>query len=368
MIRELIPWARPDYWGREREYVAQALESTWISGGPFVERLEAEFAGYCRAPFAVSACNGTAALHMALLALGVGPGDEVIVPGFGFMAVANVALHLGARPVFADVDPDTWCVTANEIDKRIRRETKVVVPVHTYGNVCDMGPILSLATDRDLPVVEDVAEAFASTYDGHKAGTLGRLGTFSLHATKTITSGEGGMVTTGDSELHDRLELFRSHGMRRSRRWYWHEVVGHNFRLTNLQAAIACAQLEQIEKILVARRRVHEAYRRLLEDVDGIGLQRFLPSVEPVLWALGLKLDPAAYPQGRDEVLRQLRDASIESRPGFYAASSMPHLYESDATPVSEQLSACILSLPSFATLTESDIEYICATLKGLRA
>lgn len=368
MTREMIPWARPDYWGKEREYVAEALESTWISGGPFVERLEAEFAAYCGVPYAATAANGTAALHMAFLALGVGPGDEVIVPGFGFMAVANVALHLGARPIFADVDPDTWCITAEEVEKRVRRNTKVVVPVHTYGNVCDMDPILVLCEARKVRVIEDVAEAFASTYQGRNAGTLGCMGTFSLHATKTITSGEGGMVATADPELHDRLALFRSHGMRRSRRWYWHEVVGHNFRLTNLQAALACAQLEQIDRILAARRHVHEAYRGLLGELEGVRLQHFPSNVGPVLWALGLRLDPAAYPQGRDEVLRQLMDAGIEARPGFYAASSMPHLYESDPIPVSEELSASILSLPSFATLTDGEIEYICATLRDLRA
>src|ERR1700751_5661724 len=207
-----IPWAKPSFGGNEHRYVAEAISSTWISGGPFVDRFERQFAEYTGSRIGMSSSNGTTALHMALLALSVGPGDEVVVPGFAFMAAANVCLHLGAKPVFADVDPLEWCMTASNVEKCISPSTKAIIPVHTYGNVCQMDEIIDLAKSRSIAVVEDAAEAFASCYKQRQAGSMGLLGTFSFHATQTVTTGEGGMVITNSSELRDRLFLFRNHG------------------------------------------------------------------------------------------------------------------------------------------------------------
>ena len=252
---EIIPWAKPKLWGNEQKYISDALESTWISGGPYVERFERIFAQYSSTPFALATSNGTTALHLAYLALGLGPGDEIIVPGFAFMAAANMALNIGAQPVFADVDADTWCVTAESIEKCITAKTKVIVPIHTYGNVCDMDSILEMGKIFGLPVIEDTAEAFSSRYKGKLAGTMGDLGTYSFQATKTITTGEGGMVTTQNQELNNNMILHRSHGMLR-KTFYWHEVPGQNFRLTNLQAAMGVAQFENLDKIIAERKRV----------------------------------------------------------------------------------------------------------------
>jgi len=359
-----IPWAKPTLAGREQQYVAEALASTWISGGPFVDRLEQEFGRYCGGKSALAVSNGTTALHVAYLALGIGPGDEVVVPGFAFMAAANVALHVGARPVFAEVDAETWCLGAAEIEKCLSPRTRLIVPVHTYGNVCAMDEILALAGDRRVTVLEDTAEALASRYKGRLAGTMAAIGTFSFHATKTITTGEGGMVVADDRELHDRMCLYRSHGTLRRR--YWHEVVGHNFRLTNLQAALGCAQFERLEPMVAERRRVHQAYRKNLSNAAGLTMQRFRADVDPVLWAMAVKLDDAAYPQGRDRVREQLQEDGIETRPGFYAASLMD-IYECQPLPISEDLSRRVLSLPTFATLTSDEIDFICARLGALR-
>src|SRR5882724_2279623 len=205
---ESIPWAKPDLLGNEKQYVAEALSSTWISDGPFVGRFENDFKKYCGGRHATTASNGTTALHMAFLAMGVGPGDEVIVPGFAFMAAANVALHVGAKPVFTEVDPATWCMTATDVERCISPRTKLIVPVHTYGNVCDMDEILTLANAKSILVLEDAAEAFASRYKNRLAGVYGTVGTFSFHATKTITTGEGGMVITDSRELSEKLYLF----------------------------------------------------------------------------------------------------------------------------------------------------------------
>lgn len=360
-----IPWARPDLWGNEQKYVSAALASTWISGGEYVDRLEHEFAAYCGATHALTVCNGTAALHLAYLGAELQPGDEVIVPGFAFLGPANIALHMGARPVFAEVDPDTWCLTASAVERCLTPRTKLVVPVHTYGNVCAMDEILALARERRLTVIEDAAEAFPSRYRGRLAGTLGDIGCFSFQATKTITTGEGGMVVTEQESARERMALYRNHGMQR-KRYYWHDLPGHNFRLTNLQAALGCAQLEKLDAIVRERNRVWARYQDRLSRLGGVTLQRFAPEVHAVVWAVALTLDPAAFPQGRDAVMSQMGEAGIETRNGFVAASAMD-FYRCPPLPVCEQLSRQVISLPTFPTLTDEQIDQICSHLAKLR-
>lgn len=363
--RQPIPWAKPEFWGKEKDYVGEALASTWISGGPFVDRLESEFGAYMGSAHAVATSNGTAALHLAYLALGIRPDDEIIVPGFAFMAAANIALHVGAVPVFADVDRHSWCIAAQDIERRLSPRTRAIVPVHTYGNVCAMDEIMALAAHHGLPVVEDAAEAFASRYRGKAAGAIGSIGTFSLHATKTITTGEGGMVLTGDDAMHERMLLYRSHGMGPVR--YRHEVAGHNFRLTNLQAAIGCAQLEQVDRIIAERKRVFATYQEFLGDMPGAVMQHFSPEVDAVPWVVAIKLDPNAFPQGRDNLMQQMTLAGVETRPGFYTPASMPHLYSAGALPVADEVSNWVIALPSFPTLSDQQIEYICSQVKRAR-
>ena len=362
----MIPWAKPDFWGKEQEYVNQALTSTWISGGEFVDRFEYDFATYCGVPFALTSSNGTTAIHMAYLALGIGPGDEVIIPGFGFLAAANIAIQMGAKPVFTEVDPTTWCMTAAEIEKCMSPRTKVIVPIHTFGNVCLMDEIVLLAKIQNIPIIEDVAEAFTSRYKNRLAGTMGTIGTFSFQATKIITTGEGGIVITENKELYDDMWLYRNHGMLR-KRYYWHELAGHNFRLTNLQAALGCAQMEQLPHIIQERKRIHKSYVGHLSKISGLTLQQFLPEVDPVIWAIAVKLDPGAYPQGRDIVITQMKEFGIETRPGFYAPSLQQHLYDCPPLPICEEISRQALSLPTYPTLDDELIEQICTKLNGLR-
>lgn len=364
MTRTQIPWAEPRYWGQEESYAVEALRSSWISGGPFVERLEDDLQAYLGTPFAVATSNGTTALHAAFLALNVQPGDEIIVPGFAFMAAANVAINMAAVPTFADVDRDTWCITAASIAEQITPRTKGVVVVHSYGNVCDMQPILELADARGLWVIEDAAEAFGSTYRGMQAGTIAEVGTFSFHATKTITTGEGGATVTRNEDLRDRMRLFRSHGVK-SRR-YWHDVAGHNFRLSNIQAAIGCGQLEQIETISTERRRLYRDYERALSHVEGVKLQAIGADVDPIIWAIGLRLEPGCFSQGRDAVMSALSSHGIETRPGFAAAPEMPHIYKAGALPNSTDLGLNVISLPSSPTVTTAEIEMICSRLSEL--
>jgi perosamine synthetase len=360
-----INWAQPDFWGLEERYLFEALHSTWISGGPFVERLEHELAAFSGSPFSLAVSNGTTAIHLVYLGLGLQPGDEVIIPGFCYLAAANIALQMGIKPVFAEVDPETYCVTAAAIEAVLTERTKLIVVVHTYGNVCDMDDILSLAESRGVVVLEDAAESFASKYKGRQSGAIAPIGTYSFQATKTITTGEGGMVMTSDEELAQKMALYRSHGVRKRR--YWHELPGHNFRLTNLLAALGCAQLERLDSIIQQRKHIHKTYQAKLLNVQGVRLQLFRPEVDPVLWAFAVELDPVAFPQGRDRVIDQLAAAGIETRNGFYAASQLSIYPDCPTLPVCERLANNVISLPTFSSLTDQQIEYICNQLNRTR-
>jgi perosamine synthetase len=364
--RKPIPWAQPIFWGKELRYVTDAVQSTWISGGRYLEKLENDFQKILRLKYPLAVSSGTTAIHLAYLGLGLKPGDEVIVPGFSFMTAANIALHMGLRPVFSEVDPETWCLSAADVERRITAKTKAIVAVHTYGNVCDMSAIITLAREWHLAVIEDCAESLFSKYRGTYCGTFGTIATFSFQATKTITTGEGGLVATESNELYRRMALYRSHGMDRSKKWYWHELPGHNFRLTNFQAAMGVAQLEKRKSIVTGRQRVVERYRKHLAGEDGLTLQKIEKNVDPVIWAVALTLDPRFFPQGRDRVVAQLKAKGIETRPGFYA-SSLLDIYEKHRLPVAEQISCRVISLPTFPTLKDQDIAYICEQVIALR-
>lgn len=361
-----IPWAKPTYWGDEEKYVLEALRSSWISGGPFIEQLERELAAYLGVRHALTVSNGTAALHLAYLALGLKAGDEIIVPAFSFMAAANIAFQLGMRPVFCDVDPDTWCLRANEVEAAISPQTRAIVAVHNYGNVCDMELLLTLGRKHGIPVIEDAAEALGSLIGGKPAGTLGMINTFSFHATKTITTGEGGLVVTNDDELANTARLYRSHGLRRERH-YWHEVPGHNFRMTNLQAALGCAQLEHVAHVTSGRQRVLTRYKNALRGVKGATLQSEAANSVPLIWAIGVCLSIDVFPQGRDAVALALATQGVETRPGFQPPSEMVY-FTGQPFPVSDRLGRWVLSLPTFPDLTDHDIDYICAELSALAA
>ncbi|MDP2652848.1 MAG: DegT/DnrJ/EryC1/StrS family aminotransferase [Candidatus Omnitrophota bacterium] len=360
-----IPFARPSFAGKEKEYLADALSSTWVSGGPYVEKFEESFAAFHGMPYAVMTSSGTAALHLALLGCGIGPGDEVIVPGLTFVAPINMVIAAGARPVFADVDPRTWCVDPASVSALISDRTRAVIAVHLYGNVCDMARLSEIASRHSLLLLEDAAEAVFSRDHGQYAGTFGDAGCFSFQATKTITTGEGGCVLTRRPELYEEMRILRDHGMTPGKR-YWHEAVGYNFRLTNLQAAVGCGQMDDLERIVARRRNIHRLYRSSLEGETGLTLQHFSSSVDPVIWALGVKIDAAVFPQGRDALIQALAAEGIETRPGFYPASVLP-VYAAAPLPAAEDIGKSVIVLPCFPGLGDGEVEAVCAGLKGLR-
>jgi len=359
-----IPWSKPTLFGDEERYLLDALKSTWISGGPYVERLERIIPDHLGIRHGIAVSNGTSALQLGLLGLGVGPGDEVIVPGYTFVAAINMVLAVGATPVFADINPDTWGIDVKEVERAITRHTRAVIPVHLYGNIADMPALMALARARGLAVVEDTAESAFSLLGGRFAGTFGDIGTLSFQATKTLTTGEGGMVLTDDSDLYRRMVTVRDHGMPKDKR-YWHEMVGFNFRLTNLQAALGCAQFERLDSILTERRRVYKRYHSALTHIPGIEMQHFSEGLEGVVWTVAVRLWPDQVMISRGEVMQRLIEKGIETRPGFYTPSDMP-LYDCPLLPVSQQVSENVLCLPAYPTLRDSEIDRVCEMLNQI--
>jgi len=360
----MIPWGKPLLFGNEYKFISNALKSTWISGGEYVKKFEREFSQLIGTKYGITTSNGTTALHLALLGLGISKGDEVIVPGFTFVAPANAVIYTGGKPVYVDVDPKTWCLNVDLIEEHISNKTKAIIPVHVYGNVCEMDKLIKIADSNELFIIEDAAEAMFSKYDKVFVGSLGTVGCFSFQSTKTITMGEGGAVLTNDKELNEKMRILHSHGMRQGKR-YWHDFIGYNYRLTNLQAALGCAQLEKVDSIIKEKVRIYKRYLKNLSNIDGIYFQHIKNKIDPVIWAVAIRINPDFFKFNRDIIMVKLREKDIETRPGFYPFSLMP-IYKAPPMQSAEQISKNIISLPSFASLSDEDIDYICKEIIDL--
>lgn len=345
-----IPLTRPNLMGNERRYVTECVESSWISSqGTFVQEFEGSLREFLRANYVVTTSSGTAALHLALAALGVGPGDEVLVPDLTFGATANAVIHCGATPVFIDISAETWTLDPKLINERITSRTRAIIPVHLYGHPCDMTPIIDIAAQHRLFLVEDCAQALGAEYQGTKVGTLGDVGCFSFFANKIITTGEGGACITNHHWLDSRLRLLRDHGMAKEKR-YWHLRPGFNYRMTNLQAAIGVAQLERIAAQLEHRTRVGNRYRARLGSIPGLTMPPAMPWAKCVCWLFTVLVDSSVFGVDRDELARRLGCDGIETRPIFYPLHRQP-AYGQEGTgstgyPQTELVSAAGLSLP----------------------
>lgn len=366
MIR--YPVAAPDLGGNEERYVVEAIRSSWISStGPFVTRFEREFAGLCGAPSALAVCNGTAALHLALLGLGVGPGDEVIVPALTYVATGNAVRYVGAEPVFADADPATWCLDPADLPRCLTPRTRGIVPVHLYGHPADMDAINAFAAAHGLWVVEDAAQAHGAAYRGRPVGGLARLGTFSFYANKLLTSGEGGAVTVGDPALDARLRQLRGQGVDPSRRYYF-PITGWNFRLTNVACALLCAQLEHFDAILAARARLFAGYRERLDGVPGLGFQPRAAWAATAPWLFCVTVDADAFGCSRDELAARLAADGIDTRPFFIPLHRLPPFAAAGAgvpLPHAERLGASGLNLPTYSALSSADLDFICERVRA---
>ncbi|MDD3119044.1 MAG: DegT/DnrJ/EryC1/StrS family aminotransferase [Victivallales bacterium] len=365
-----IALAIPDLRGNEEKYVADAVRSSWISSsGVYVDRFEQEFAAFTGSGHVVGVCNGTVALHLALLALDVRPGDEVLVPSMTYIATANAVRYVGAEPVFVDVDPETWCLSPSQLEKSITRRTRGIIAVDLYGHPADMDAINHIAAVNGLWVVEDAAEAHSATYKGRPAGGLAKIGTFSFYGNKILSCGEGGAVVVNDPYLYLRLKTLRGQGMDPERRYYF-PVTGYNFRLTNVACALLCAQLERREEILSCRREVFRLYREQLQEIGGLGFQPIADWAVPAPWMFCLTVDPAGFGHTRDELMRHLAENGVETRPFFIPLHTLPPFRQESARrgellPVTDRLGTTGFNLPTHSQLTADDIGYICRLIKN---
>jgi perosamine synthetase len=368
-----LPVASADMTGNELSYVTDAVTSSWVSStGKYVTRFEREFAELCNSQTALAVCNGTIALHIALLTLGVRPGDEVLVPSLTYIATANAVRYVGGEPVFVDVDPNTWCIDPVKLEASITLRTRGIIPVHLYGHPCDMDAINHIAAVHGLWVVEDAAEAHFAKYKGKTTGSLGTLGTFSFYGNKILTSGEGGAVTINDPALELRMRTLRGQGMDPQRRYYF-PVTGYNFRLTNVACALLCAQLDRREAIIAQRHQIFQQYRKALEGIPGIGFQPVADWAMPTPWLFCAIVDAEAYGRTRDELMCLLSAKNIDTRPFFLPIHRLPPFREQsrlrgEDLPWTDRLAANGINLPTYNLLTKFDIERVADTIcKGCR-
>lgn len=365
--------AEPDIGAHEEEFLLDAFRSGWISSlGSYIGRFEEEFSNFCSAKHGIAVCNGTAALHLSLVALGIGAGDEVILPSLTFVATSAAIRHAGATPVFVDCIPEIGVIDPDAVQQAITDKTKAIIAVHLYGHPADADAILKIANTHNLFFIEDAAEAHGAKCRGKRVGGLGHVGIFSFYGNKVLTTGEGGMITTNDDKLDQRIRLLRDHAMDKERR-YWHPEVGFNYRITNLQAAIGVAQLDRYEELKTKREKILENYKK-----SGIEKKYFLsfnPQLDwatPTVWLISIVFKDKLNIEKRNLVAKKLREKGIDTRPYFIPNHKMPP-YKSyrvvgalggSSLPVSDALSMTGLNLPSSTNLTKDDILYITENLE----
>ncbi len=350
-----LPIAEPCLNGKELDYVVDAVSSTWISStGKYILEFEDKFAKYCGVQYGVATSNGTTALHLALVTLGIGPGDEVIVPDITFAATINAVLYTGATPVIVDIEEESWCIDPAEIEKALSPRTKAIIPVHIYGQPCDMESIMKIAHDNNLYVIEDCAEAHGAEYKGKKVGSFGDIACFSFFGNKVITTGEGGMCITDNEEYARQMKLYRDHGMSKERKYY-HEVIGFNYRMTNIQAAIGVAQLEKIDEILKNRQKLEDLYREKLKDVKGIFLQKNdIPNRKKITWLVTVY---ASTVDMKVQCFKYMNQENIDIRPFFVPLSQM-EIYKkyTFSNTISCKIAELGFNLPTTYRMYESDV------------
>lgn len=356
-----IPVYQPSLTGNEKKYVNDCIDTSWISSkGKYNDLFSEKFADYVGVKYATTVANGTLALHLALLALGIGKGDEVIVPSFTYIASANAVKYTGAEVVFADSLEDSWQIDPTDVERKITKNTKAIMPVHLYGHPCDMDSILEIAKKYRVFVIEDCAEAIGSEYKGKKVGSFGDIAAFSFFGNKTITCGEGGMVITNNKTLYERATHIKGQGLA-AHREYWHDIIGYNYRMTNVAAAIGLAQLEQVEKFIDRKIEIANLYSNELEGLP-LSFHRPIGDVKHTYWMVSISCNNI---DDREALRDYLREKGIETRPTFYPAHTMP-VYDDkyQSLPVAEKLGWSGMNLPSYPGLKDEEVRYICNSIK----
>jgi len=368
---ERIPVAGPWITPKEISYVTDAVTNAWYGkANIYNERFEKAFADYIGARFAISLPSCTAAIHLSLLSLGIGPGDEVVVPDITWIASAAPVTYVGATPVFGDVDSKTWCLSAHSLEECITPKTKAVIPVDLYGNMPDMDATRDIAKRRGIAVIEDAAEAIGSEYRGAKAGSFGEVGVFSFHGSKTLTTGEGGMLVTDREDVYQRSLVLRDHGRRPGDKMFFNTEIAYKYRMSSMQAALGLAQLERIDELVARKRQIFSWYRTQLADTGGVTLNYEAPGTKNTYWMVTAILDQK-FKITKDLLLKWMSEINVDCRPFFHPLSSLPayeHTEQSNQARrrnfVSYQISPYGINLPSGLNLTEKQVQLVCDALK----
>jgi perosamine synthetase len=355
-----IPIYQPSLDGNEKKYVNECLDSSWISSrGEFIPRFENEFGKFIGVEHATTVSNGTVAIHLALITLGIGQGDEVIVPSFTYIASVSSICHAGATPIFVDSLEDTWQLDPRDVKRKITPKTKAIMAVHLYGHPCEMDELVKIAKENDLFIIEDCAEAFGSTYKHKNVGTFGDLSTFSFYGNKTITTGEGGMIVTNDETLYDRAYHLKMHGLAKYRE-YWHDTLGFNYRMTNICAAIGLAQLEKAHEKIAKKRQLAAWYNEALKDLP-VKPHTEHSNIFHTYWMYSIL---TGSPDERESLKDFIKTAGIETRPTFYPVHTMPMFSQRyQKLPVAEYLGWHGINLPSWPDLKKEQVQFIADTI-----
>ena len=362
-----VPLADPYITEEDVNAVADAVRQKRLSQGKHVEKFENKFAEYIGVKHGVAICNGTAALHVALAAVGVSAGDEVIVPSFSFVATSNSVLYQRAKPVFADINPLTYNINPEEIEKRITKKTRAIIPVHYAGQPADMDAVSEIAEKYRIYVVEDAAEAHGALYHGRKAGSLGDVACFSFYPNKNMTTGEGGMITTDDEELAERMRMIRAHGQDAR---YHHVMLGYNYRMTDFQAALGLVQLKRLERVI--RNKVERAvfYNKKIRETfdDAIIPPYAAPDRTHVYMFYSVRFETRAM---RDKAIVELENRGVETRISFPCLHLQPLYqelfgYRTGLLPVTENVSDTILCLPIYPHMSPKEQEYVLSVLNDV--
>jgi len=349
-----IPYTKPSITELEVRYASDAAARGWGERCyEYIDRFESGFRKHLGVKHAIATSSCTGALHMGLAALGIGLGDEVIMADTNWIATAAPIVHLGAKPVFIDILPGSWCIDPDLVEAAITPRTRAIIAVHLYGNLCEMDQLLAIGRKYGIPVVEDAAEAIGSVYHGNRAGSIGRFGTFSFHGTKTVTTGEGGMFVTNDDELYETVLTLSNHGRARNQtKQFWPDMVGFKYKMSNIQAAIGCAQLERIDELISRKRAIFSLYSGELSRRLDLSMNPESPGTQNGFW-----MPTVVFGQStgvtRDSIAKEFAAADIDARVFFHPLSSTPPFHTSAANATAIDICNRAINLPSFHDVTE---------------
>lgn len=359
-----IRYTRPSITALEIEYATDAAANGWGDRCyDYIVRFEEAFKAHLGVQYAIATSSCTGALHMGMAALGIGPGDEVILADTNWIASAAPIVHLGATPVFVDILPDSWCLDPALVEQAITPHTKAILAVHLYGNLCAMDKLLAIGAKHGIPIIEDAAEAIGSVYHGKRAGSLGKFGAFSFHGTKTLTTGEGGLFVTNDAALYEHVLTLSNHGRtRRQTRQFWPDMVGFKYKMSNIQAAIGCAQLERIEELISRKREILAYYKAELEKLSGVTMNPEPPDTINGAWMPTAVFD-RALGITREALQTAFAADNIDARVFFFPLSSLPMFKPVPGNVVAQDIPRRAINLPSYHDIIETELDRVCSVL-----